>query len=84
MTKTLQVSREELRQIGDRIRDKREARGLSQIEIGALAGLHRTYIGGVERGERNISALNLIAIARALRVEVGDLFERMLGNGDRV
>jgi transcriptional regulator with XRE-family HTH domain len=78
----MQVSREELRQIGDWVRDKREARGLSQMKLAALAGLHRTYIGGVERGERNVSALNLIAIARALGVEVGDLFDRVPGNGD--
>jgi hypothetical protein len=42
--------------------------------------MHRTYVGGLERGERNIGALNLIAIARALCVRVGALFDA----GDQV
>jgi transcriptional regulator with XRE-family HTH domain len=83
-TTTLRVPREVLRRLGDRIRDLREARGLSQSELAALAGLHRTYIGGVERGERNVSALNLIAIARGLGVEVGNLFHGVLDSGDSV
>jgi transcriptional regulator with XRE-family HTH domain len=46
---------------------------MTQEELAARADMHRTYIGGVERGERNLSTLNLMAIARALGVEVGDL-----------
>ena len=60
--------------IGRHIRDQRKAHGYSQEAFAARAGLDRAYYGGIERGERNISALNLIRIARALDVEVGALF----------
>ena len=50
------------------------ARGISQEDFAAEAGLGRSYYGGVERGERNVSALNLMRIADALSVEVGELF----------
>ena len=52
----------------------RKARGFSQEELAERAGLHRTYIGSVERGERNISLDNIIAIAKALNVPLVDLF----------
>lgn len=60
--------------IGSRIRAVREARGISQEDFAALAGLDRSYYGGVERGERNVAALNLVKVALALRAEVGELF----------
>jgi transcriptional regulator with XRE-family HTH domain len=63
----------DLARIGASIRAHREQLGLSQQELAARADMHRTYIGGVERGERNLSTLNLMATARALEVEVGDL-----------
>jgi transcriptional regulator with XRE-family HTH domain len=63
--------------VGRQIRQLREAAGASQEEFAADAGLDRGYYGGVERGERNIAALNLIKIATALRVEVGDLFPKL-------
>ncbi len=59
--------------IGQRIREIRVAKGFSQENFAAEVGLDRTYIGGVERGERNISVLNLLRIAKALKVEVGEL-----------
>ena len=62
-----------LRTIGDRIRDRRTELKLSQQELGDKCELHRTFIGSVERGERNVSILNLRQIARALRTPVSDL-----------
>ena len=62
-----------LRRIGDRIRERRFARGLTQDELGAKCDLHRTFIGSVERGERNVSILNLKVIAEALRVSLAEL-----------
>ena len=62
-----------LRKLGTRIREQRLARGWSQLELGRRTGLHRTFIGSVERGERNVSILNLRVIARALRVSVADI-----------
>jgi len=55
--------------VGLRIRIAREERGLSQEELGTLAGLHRAYIGQIERGEKNIGLKNLERIAKALDVE---------------
>ncbi|MEK4510136.1 helix-turn-helix domain-containing protein [Paenibacillus sp. FSL K6-2524] len=63
-----------LKLIGERIRDLRKERGLSQEQLGELANLHYTYIGGVERAEKNISVLNLAKISDALNVGVYDLF----------
>lgn len=52
--------------LGDAIRARRGKRGLSQEGLADVVGLHRTYIGSVERGERNISLANLVRIAEAL------------------
>lgn len=62
-----------LQQIGDRIRDLRTEANLSQEKLAFACDLDRTYIGSVERGERNISALNLKKIAKALKVKPADL-----------
>jgi len=53
--------------LGLAIRKAREAIGLSQEDLAERAGLHRTYIGSVERGERNISLANIVRIAKALK-----------------
>jgi len=60
--------------LGENIRNLRKAKGFSQESFAAEIGLDRTYIGGVERGERNIATLNLIQIALTLDVEIGELF----------
>ncbi|OCT12543.1 hypothetical protein A8709_32495 [Paenibacillus pectinilyticus] len=69
------MSETTLKLIGDRIRDLRKQRGLSQEQLAELANFHYTYIGGVERAEKNITILNLIKIANALNVGLYDLFE---------
>lgn len=63
-----------LRDVGDRVRDHRLARKWTQAELAERCRLHRTYIGSVERGERNISILNLRRIAKVLRVALTALF----------
>jgi transcriptional regulator with XRE-family HTH domain len=60
---------------GRRVRTLRLGRGLSQEKLAELAELHRNYVGGVERGERNIALLNIVALARALKVRPSKLFE---------
>ncbi len=64
----------DLKRFGARVREERERLGISQEELADRAGLHRTYLGGVERGERNLGLLNVLQIARALGVEVSVLF----------
>ena len=59
--------------LGASIRLRREALGLSQESLAQKAGLHRTYIGSVERGERNVGLDNIIAIARALGCQPSEL-----------
>lgn len=65
-----------LEQLGYRIRELRLAREWTQAELAEKCGLHRTFIGSVERGERNVSILNLRLIARVLRMELRDLFDK--------
>lgn len=57
-----------LQVVGAAIRDARVAAGMSQEDLALRAELDRTYIGGVERGERNLGVLNLVRIARSLDV----------------
>ncbi len=58
-----------LRRFGAAVRAQREARGLSQEELGFEADLDRTYVSGVERGVRNPTVVTIFALARALRVK---------------
>jgi len=60
--------------VGREIRRRRKERKLSQEELAELAGLHRNYIGGIERGERNVGVRAYIDIALALGASPGDLF----------
>lgn len=62
-----------LQRLGDKVRELRNARGQTQAELAARCKLHRTFIGSVERGERNLSVLNLRKIARILRVDPSEL-----------
>lgn len=59
---------------GNRVRELRKLLNLSQEELGFKSNIHRTYIGAVERGEQNISLDNIFRLAKALRVEMKELF----------
>lgn len=59
---------------GLRVREYRKAKGLSQEELSFKADLHRTYIGMIERAEKNITLRNIAKIAKALDITISDLF----------
>ena len=64
-----------LGRFGTRVRELRKSKGYSQETFAARCELDRTYIGGVERGERNIALRNIEAIAKALNITVSELME---------
>lgn len=59
---------------GKALRRRRGSPGVSQEEFADLCGLDRTYIGGIERGERNVSLVNIDKVAKALKVSLSELF----------
>jgi transcriptional regulator with XRE-family HTH domain len=69
-----------LRSFGRNVRRERERAKLSQEQLAATAGVHRTYLGSLERGERNVALINIHKLARALDVEPGVLL-RLDGEG---
>jgi transcriptional regulator with XRE-family HTH domain len=71
--------KEILVQFGDRVREIRKQKGLSQEELSFKANLHRTYIGMIERAEKNITLLNIEKIANALEVDISDLLKIIHG-----
>ena len=62
------------KKFGKRLRILRKGAHLSQEELGFKANIHRTYIGAVERGEQNVSLDNIYRLAKALKVEMKELF----------
>ena len=60
---------------GQRVKELRNNIGISQEQLGSLSGLHRTYIGQIERAEKNISLKNIEKIALSLDIDVKDLFD---------
>ena len=59
---------------GQRVQELRKERNLSQEQLADLAGVHRTYIGMIERAEKNITLCNIERIAKALKLSIKDLF----------
>jgi transcriptional regulator with XRE-family HTH domain len=60
---------------GNRVREERLKRSLSQEKLAEITGLHRTYIGMIERAEKNITLLNIVKIAKGLNLNIKTLFE---------
>lgn len=71
----MQPKAEILVTFGEKVREIRRLRGLSQEELAFRADLHRTYIGMIERAEKNITLVNIEKIANALNVAIKDLFD---------
>lgn len=71
----LKLEKEFLKSVGLRVKKYRLERSWSQEELGLRSNLDRTYIGGIERGERNISILKLKKLADVLQVSISDLTE---------
>ncbi|MGE3182194.1 MAG: helix-turn-helix domain-containing protein [Phycisphaerae bacterium] len=69
------AKRDVLKEFGDRMRELRTQRGMSQEELARRAKIDRTYIGGIERGERNVGIRNVHRIADALEVRALELFK---------
>lgn len=59
---------------GSRVRELREAKGMSQEQLADVSGLDRTYISGIERGKRNVGLHNIEVLAKALGVTITELF----------
>jgi len=69
------MNKQILIQFGKRVREQRLKRGISQEKLGELAKVHRTYIGMIERAEKNITLTSMEKIARALSLKVSDLMD---------
>lgn len=70
------ISKKEiLIKFGERVREIRKENGLSQEELSFRADLHRTYIGMIERAEKNITLVNIEKIANALEVSINEIFK---------
>ena len=70
----LKQDKERLERFGARVREFRKRRRLSQEKLALVCGINRAYMGGVERGERNVSLINIWKIAEGLGVKPWDLF----------
>lgn len=68
------MKREILIKFGNKVREERTKLGLSQEELASRAGVHRTYIGMIERAEKNITLENIQRVCKALGLKISDLF----------
>jgi len=68
------MKREILIKFGQKVREERARLGLSQEELAGRAGVHRTYIGMIERAEKNITLESIEKIAKALKINIADFF----------
>ncbi|QOP43643.1 helix-turn-helix transcriptional regulator [Sulfurimonas sediminis] len=71
------MQKEILIKFGSKVKEFRLDRNLSQEELAYKANLHRTYIGMIERGEKNITLLNIEKIAKALAINIHELFQNI-------
>jgi transcriptional regulator with XRE-family HTH domain len=69
------MKKEVLIKFGDKVRSERAKLGLSQEELASRAGVHRTYIGMIERAEKNITLENIEKVAKALDIALSDFFK---------
>ena len=68
--------------LGQRIRNYRTSKGLSQEKLAELSGCHPTYIGQMERGEKNATIESIEKISVALNISLSELFEKLGAEGD--
>jgi transcriptional regulator with XRE-family HTH domain len=69
-----------LKRFGDTLREHRQRAGLSQEKLAAKAGIDRTYVGGAERGERNVALVNIVRLAEALDIAPAELLRNLAGD----
>jgi len=69
------MSKTTLEKFGEKVREERLKQGLSQEELASRAGVHRTYIGMIERAEKNITLENIEKVAKALKITLSDFFK---------
>lgn len=77
MKKNLPNQHGYLKKVGISIRQARKEKGLSQESLALISDIDRSYVGGVERGERNISIINLKKIADALKIPISQLLKNL-------
>lgn len=68
----------ELQRFGKRLAELRKERGWSQEKLALESGIARSYVGGVERGQRNVALLNILRLARTLGCEPGQFFKNLI------
>ena len=69
------MKKDVLIKFGKKVREERAKLGLSQEKLATRAGVHRTYIGMIERAEKNITLENIEKISKALKIEITDIFK---------